>query len=193
MFNFDISQDIECFILEKTKCKEYEIFKHLKSEGKLPANALATPLSLFRTHFLIYNALYRLQAKTLIHQNYAIDISSIEIVIRPFTLHVDSLNQSNISEFDPLALFYLDLNHLNQTSETDVNQLLDQFWLYYFDDGQKQQALKTLKLSEPVDSQIIKKQYRRLAMQHHPDRGGDANTLIEIHQAVQCLQQYYPT
>lgn len=189
MFNFDLSDNIERFILANPKCKEYDIILHLKNNGHLPNNALSTPLALFRSHFLVFNGLYRLQAKAAVHQHYLISISSVDIMLR----HVSSLNshEYQIEEFDPLALFYLDLNHLNQTTETDVVTLLDQFWRHYFNNDQKQQALKVLDLSEPVDSTIIKKQYRRLAMKHHPDRGGNADTLIEIHQAVQCLNQYY--
>jgi len=190
MFNFDLSQEIKAFVLEKSKCKEYEIVRYLQGKGCLPDNALATPLALFRTHFLVFNALYRLQQETIIHQQYQLEISSIQVQVKPFIRH--SSHETQPSEFDPLALFYLDLSHLYQTQETDVIKLLDQFWRYYFDDSQKQAALKTLKLCEPVDSKTIKQQYRRLAMQHHPDRGGDANTLIEIHQAVECLQMYYP-
>lgn len=190
MFNFDLSQEIETFILENKICKEYEIILHLKKLGRIPANALSTPLSLFRVHFLIYNALYRLQLSTLIHNQYSLEISSIEVRVDYSSTKPSSSRV--LSQFDPLAIFYLDLNHLNQTTETDVIKLLDNFWQYYFNDSQKQQALDTLGLCEPVDSKAIKTQYRRLAMQHHPDRGGDADTLIEIHQAVQCLQQYYP-
>lgn len=190
MFDFDLSQDIETFILGNPICKEYDLVRYLQAKHRLPQTSLNTPLALFRTHFLVFNALYRLKSKCIIHQKYHIDISSIQIQVIEYPSN--SSGQQALDGFDPLSLFYLNLNHLNQTQETDVIKLLEQFWTHYFDDGQKKKALKTLNLSEPVDSKTIKTQYRRLAMQHHPDRGGDADALIEIHQAVECLQQYYP-
>lgn len=190
MFNFDLSQQIEHYLLEHPYSKEYEIILHLKRRAYLPEHALTSSLALFRSHFLVFNALYRLQANTLIHQRYALSISSMEITLTPFN-HADS-EALSLSNYDPLALFYLDLSHLNTTTESDIEKLLQSFWQHYFNEDQKHHALKTLELSEPIDFKQIKKQYRRLAMRHHPDRGGDANALIEIHQAMQCLQQYYP-
>jgi DnaJ-domain-containing protein 1 len=96
-----------------------------------------------------------------------------------------------LAEHNPLSLFYLDISNLLNTTESDIVTLLDNFWNHYFNNTQKQNALNKLGLSEPVDFKTIKQQYRRLAMQHHPDRGGNADTLIEIHQAMQCLQHCY--
>jgi DnaJ-domain-containing protein 1 len=92
---------------------------------------------------------------------------------------------------NPLALLYLDYAQVMQTTAQDVTKLLDQFWKHYLNDDQKLNALSVLGLSEPVDFDQIKKQYRRLAMKHHPDRGGDADQLIAVYQAMQCLEMYY--
>lgn len=193
MFNFDLSQPVETFILEHSPCREYDIIKYLQGLGVLSRTCLAQPLSLFRCHFLIFNALYRLQLSSLTHKRYQLLISALEIKIEPINPKLTTQSsEKKPSEFDSLALFYLNLDNLNKTTETDIEKLLNHFWQYYFNDQQKQDALDVLGLSSPVDFNIIKKQYRRLAMKHHPDRGGDANKLIEIHQAMQCLQQYYP-
>ncbi len=195
MFHFDLSQAIEDYILENTLCKEFDIIQHLQAQNLLPKNCLAHPLSLFRSHFLVFNALYRLKIKAHIEKRYTLAISSLEIKATPVQagLETNSSSEKDMTAFDEVGLFYLDLKHLTQTQEADVNKLLDQFWLHYFNDEQKINALNTLGLSEPVDFKQIKQQYRRLAMQHHPDRGGDGDTLIEIHQAMQCLQHYYPS
>jgi curved DNA-binding protein CbpA len=39
-----------------------------------------------------------------------------------------------------------------------------------------------------VDDATIKRRYRRLAMRHHPDRGGDGVRLREINAALATLQ-----
>lgn len=193
MFNFDLSQDIETFILTHRHCKEYEIIQYLQQIGRLNNDCLKDSLSLFRCHFLIFNGLYRLQLKASIHKQYKLAISSVEIttiVYKQDGTYADS-DQHALSEHDPLALFYLNTQHLINTSQADIQELLENFWKYYFNDTQKENALAVLGLSGAVDFKTIKRQYRRLAMEHHPDRGGDADILIEIHQAMQCLQHYY--
>jgi len=196
MFNFDLSQAIEPFLLKNRQTREYDIIRHLQDQTILPKNVLQNPLSMFRCHFLIFNALYRLQLKTLIHQRYSLDISSLKINVNEFSPDDETLIDNkqvadSVKQHDALSHFYLDLEHLNQTSEQDVNQLIDGFWKHYFNNDQKAHALSVMGLEEPVDFSLIKKQYRRLAMKHHPDRGGDADQLIKIHQAMQCLEMYY--
>lgn len=190
MFNFDLSQEIESFVLTHIQCKEYEIIQHLQTIGRLEKDCLRDSTGLFRTHFLIFNALYRLQLAAFVHQKYQLSISSLAIITTPYS-EQNPENEKRLQQHDPLALFYLDTSHLFNTSEADIEHLLNHFWQHYFNAPKKQTALATLGLSEPVDFKTIKLQYRRLAMQHHPDRGGDADTLIQIHQAMQCLQQYY--
>jgi hypothetical protein len=191
MFNFDLSQDIEQFILSNSPCKEYEIIQYLQKKGRLKKDCMADTLSLFRCHYLIFNALYRLQILAMCHGRYQLSISSLEISATLKNTPHFILGRNEIAEHDPLCLFYLDTSNLSNTSETDIENLLNDFWTSYFNDNQKQSALDKLGLTEPVDFKTIKQQYRRLAMQHHPDRGGNADTLIEIHQAMQCLQHCY--
>ena len=40
---------------------------------------------------------------------------------------------------------------------------------------------------EPVGFEVIKKQHRRLAMRHHPDRGGDKESLQAINVAMETI------
>ena len=199
MFDFDLSQDIECYLLTQPSCREYDIIRHLQEIQRMPKTALANSLSMFRCHFLVFNALHRIKAKWQNNpdSNIALEISSLRISTKK---HVENQNthtktQQQAEPFDPLSLFYLDLTQLNQTTETDINKLLDQFWLRFtngpLDTVEKEQALETLELKGDVDFSLIKKQYRRLAMRHHPDRGGDKNKLIAIHQAMECLENYY--
>ncbi len=190
MLNKQTDDIIEAFILQRKTCKEYDIICHLKELDLIDKNALSSPLSLFRHHFLIFNCLYRLQLNCTLHQKYFLNISSLSIQVSAFILTEEN-DEQHISHYDPLALFYLDLTHLENSNEQQVQSLLDQFWQYYFCDDKKQQALSILELSEAVDFKQIKRQYRRLAMKHHPDRGGDSEKLIAIHQAMQCLQHYY--
>lgn len=194
MFNFDLSDDIEEYLLSHGQFKEYQLVQHLQSIGRLPANTLHQPLSLFRCHFLIFNALYRLQYLSHYHQRYQLNISSVLIEKQPYSKQHSSSTKA-LDQHDPLALFYTDISQLTQTKEQDVSRLLDTFWQEYLCPSRKQKALSCLELStvpnNKIDFTLIKKQYRRLIMKHHPDRGGSSEKMIAIHQALQCLEQYY--
>ena len=39
---------------------------------------------------------------------------------------------------------------------------------------------ETLGVEKDADAKVIKKAYRKMAMKHHPDKGGDAHTFKEI-------------
>jgi curved DNA-binding protein CbpA len=46
---------------------------------------------------------------------------------------------------------------------------------------------QTLGVSRNADAKTIKQQYRKLAREHHPDRGGNAETFKEINAAYEVL------
>ena len=49
-------------------------------------------------------------------------------------------------------------------------------------------ALRTLGLRKGATPEEIKKAYKRLAREHHPDKGGDSDAFIKIHDAYESLQ-----
>jgi len=49
------------------------------------------------------------------------------------------------------------------------------------------EALRVLQLSGTADGEAIKKAYRRLVREHHPDRGGDPATFHRLQQAYERL------
>ena len=51
-------------------------------------------------------------------------------------------------------------------------------------------ALRTLGLTDPVHTAVIKKTYRRLVMRHHPDRGGDTQQLQNLNAAMTVLSAW---
>jgi curved DNA-binding protein CbpA len=54
---------------------------------------------------------------------------------------------------------------------------------------QRQQALAVLGLPPNATSQQIKRRYRTLAKQHHPDRGGDPHQMQKIIAAYEFLMK----
>ena len=65
--------------------------------------------------------------------------------------------------------------------------MIASFWRRLGRFDKREEALAELGLQDPVDDQTIKMTWRRLAMEYHPDRGGDNERLQAINAAVDCL------
>ncbi|MEO5342954.1 MAG: DnaJ domain-containing protein [Gammaproteobacteria bacterium SHHR-1] len=141
-------------------------------------------LSLFRAHFLLFHALYQLNDQLLQRRQGQLEIHVLRIRLHPWQQGLEGLTRA-----DPLRAYYLDLSQLRETTAEDVETLLGRFWSGYMNDEQRDQALRALGLTEAADSQQIEQSYRRLAMRHHPDRGGDDQTFQRIEKAVRVLRR----
>lgn len=137
---------------------------------------------LFRVHFLLFHCLYRLRSEWAMQHTAWLDISALKIRRLPYTE-----GELAVTEHDPLHVYYLDLTHLTETSEEDVDNLIAAFWTRYVSHDRRNEALALLGLTDPVDDDTIKNKYRRLVMQHHPDRGGDKVLLQKINEAAGIL------
>jgi len=114
-----------------------------------------------------------------------IDIGPLNIRLRGYQSGEAALT---VSQAD-LATYYLDMENLDNTSRVGVDALLDAFWREYARFGNRKAALAELELTDPVDELTIKQTYRRLAMIHHPDRGGEATRLQAINAAYEYLRK----
>lgn len=139
-------------------------------------------LGLFQLHFLVFHCLYRLRDRWRADGERDLAISALAIHPLPW-----QPGQASLSEVDPLANYYRDLNELEAMDERGLRALLDGFWKGMPLAGQRDQALETLGLNDPIDDTAIRRRYRELAMKHHPDRGGDAARLQAIHHAMKQL------
>ncbi len=52
----------------------------------------------------------------------------------------------------------------------------------------RDEALRVLALASTADAADVKRAYRRLAREHHPDHGGDPELFHELQQAFECLR-----
>lgn len=145
--------------------------------------SLTQPLELFRVHFLLFHALYRLRERLWQEERGHLEIGMSRIVLRPYRRGV-----AGLAGRDPLRDYYLDLDNLKTTTEEDVIELLAGFWTRLQANERRAEALAVLGLRDPVDHAAVKKQYRVLAMQHHPDRGGDTARLQAINHAMAILE-----
>ncbi|MDF1764280.1 MAG: DNA-J related domain-containing protein, partial [Oleibacter sp.] len=142
-------------------------------------------VGLFRTHFLLMHCLYLLQQRWADEQQGYLSISALKIQ----RLAWQDNQENTLDRHDPLAAYYLDLTHLDNTGSEDVQALLDDFWQRMLLPINKNEDLAALGLENDAAPDEIRSQYRRLAMQNHPDRGGDAVIFGKITSAYQRLRQ----
>lgn len=162
---------------------EYDLIQSLKPQGYFDFLSLpALPHELFRAHFFLFHSLYLLRDIFLDNKAYLLCIHTLKIQLLPY-----SEGESNLQEENKLRAYYLDFNNLENTSEDDVYDMLASFWNKFNCFDNREAALTELGLKDPVDDKIIKQEYRRLIMQHHPDRGGDTEKLQKLNDAIKSL------
>jgi DnaJ-domain-containing protein 1 len=168
---------------------EHELITALDARGEdgFGKQRLRDNLSLFQTHFLLFHSLYALREKLIRQGDYGLEISALKIQL----LSLNEEDAKSLGQHDPLRDYYLDLKNLENTTPEEVEQLLSSFWQRYLSNDERREALDTLGLKDPVDWPTIKQQHRRLAMEHHPDRGGDEVRLQAINTAMDKLARSY--
>ena len=171
---------------ETTSLSEYELLNKLKDSSDFDfVNIVFTDRSsLFYSHFILFHCLYRLRVSLLAQEVAIMEISALKIQMHPYS---SKKHNRNLTQTDPLQEYYLDTNNLDNTDETDLDDMIDNFWHKLIAQDARPQALAILGLKDPVDDALIKKTWRKLVMQHHPDRGGDAKTLLSINKAFSIL------
>ena len=170
---------------------EYELIQRLKTRHSthIPHLELTDKLVLFRTHFLVFNALYLLRDQLHADRSAHLAISPLCVQLMPY-----EAGSAAISELDSLRDYYLDLANLRDTTEEDVEKLLASFWTRMQGSEEKSAALELFGLhdsNQPLNLALIKQRYRQLVSVHHPDRGGSTSRLQSINKAMEILQRYY--
>ena len=175
---------------EPAGLSEFQLIQRLKAHYSthIPHLGLDDKLVLFRTHFLLFNALYRLRERLWQSQAAHLQISPLCVQLQPWRPGCQGL-----AEHDPLRDYYLNLDNLYGTTEDDVEKLLASFWTRMQGGDKKRAALELFELNDgqPLKLATIKQRYRQLVSQHHPDRGGSTSRLQSINLAMEILQRYY--
>lgn len=169
---------------------EFYILKNLREQvPELHRLAEDPNLQLFRQHFLIMNALYQLQSSLWQEEKLSLSITAMHIRLIPNKdVTFSNSNEVNDSVDAKLAAYYLDWNEYEKTDESEVSRLLNSFYNGINNQGDRAAALEVLHIDDKHPSkEEIKKQYRKLAHQAHPDRGGDTEQFISLRQAYECL------
>lgn len=169
---------------------EYQLIKQLQQPPWLlfAGVELSEPLAMFRCHFVLFNALYVLSEEWRQQGLGELDIHTLNIVLKPAT-NFDAA----VTGHDGLKAYYLNWNNFTDTKSADVDALLDDFWQRMsggiVPDGEIIRAKQTLELGTESELSLleVKKQYRKLLQQHHPDKGGCTVKTQEISQAYRLL------
>lgn len=180
----------EILALHPEGLSEYDLLQRLRGDQRsgFAANRAEDPEDLFRTHFLLFHLLYRLRDQLRRERLGDIEIHALNIRWLPW----NDVTPQTLAQPDPLAAYYLDLDNLKATGRADIERMLGRFWARFARYDRRGEALAVLGLPEDADAEAILQQYRRLAMRHHPDRGGDAARLQAVHAAMAILDPRKP-
>ncbi len=171
---------------------EFALIRQLQQQGDLPDLPLHEPLVLFQIHFILFHTLYTLRNQLRAERQGDLAIHTLNIRLLPY-----QPAEASLTAADPLSLYYLDPRHLEETRQSDVLQLLDQFWqqlrqrLPPPNTAEYRAALACLAVSPTAPLAEIKSHYRRLVMQHHPDRGGDLGQIQALNRAMAIITRYH--
>jgi len=172
------------------KIGEYDIICRLEEQGMVfPADNDSYNVAIFKKHFMIMNALYHLQQE-LFEDGYYLNITVLDITIEPLGPSTNQQLLMDAAEHN-IRDYYLDWRHFDNTSEDEINELLSNFWQMYYAQDKQGEALEILELNSDAGWDRVKRAYRRLAAEHHPDKGGNDARFIEIREAYEVLKYYY--
>ncbi len=163
---------------------EFELIQKLRLDESIDFidNEFRDNLTLFQSHFLLFHHLYQLQSQLWSSQQGNLEISPLNIQLSDYRV-----GEKHLQQHDALRDYYLDTDNLDNTTPEDIDKMLDNFWRRYLSPAERKAALDMLGLEDPVDDQTIKQSYRRLVMQHHPDRGGETERLQSLNEVIRIL------
>lgn len=180
-----LKANLRTILADGETMSEYLLLKRLREDDRLESlfdTAVGDPLALYRAHFLLFHTLYILADELAQAQQGLIDISPLTICLREY-----QPGEQRLTQADAVRDYYLDWRNYEKTGAKDVEELIASFWIGMHRLGNRDEALAVLGLTDPVDDATIRKAYQRLAMQHHPDRGGDEERIQAINAAVNLL------
>ncbi|MDG1751223.1 MAG: DNA-J related domain-containing protein [Thalassotalea sp.] len=154
---------------------------------------MSDPLILFQTHFILFNALYQLKDLWQAEQKANLDILVTHIRFLPYQKGPVALSKE-----DKLRTYYLDWQNFTDTNKQDVELLIESFWDFMAEDIKSipqtpaviKNAFECLLLNEDADFSQVKRQYRKLLHQYHPDKGGETIKAQQIEEAFNVLKKH---
>lgn len=134
------------------------------------------------------HCLYRLQPQYR-EQGQELHISPLFIQLRQSA--ETGTESTELSNTVGIQAYYLDWSNFEAATPETVYDLLQNFWKKYAAVDQTAAALQVLDLDETADWSQVQAQYRRLAAEHHPDKGGDRAEFAKVREAYEVLKVKY--
>ena len=179
-----------CLREQAAPLSEYQLLQMLRQRGDFFSGLSKDPqLGLFQRHFMLMNALYELQKQLLGEQLY-LSISALSIELLPLQ-QATTQALVEVAVDERLQAYYCDWQHFETTDQQAVGDLLNSFWQRYITNDKTTEALTVLELSVDASWPMVRASYRRLAAEHHPDRGGETMRFIAIREAYEQLRRRY--
>ncbi len=157
---------------------EYDLIQALEGHDAFVGVQGSENLSLFQIHFLVMNALYTLQQQLWQEEQLYLEVSPICSCLFASTAEQSDIDALLLDSAN-LSGYYRDWSNLEGMDEEAVEQLLDGFWNRFVVEDLRGPALVTLGLEATADRDAVVVRYRKLAAQHHPDKGGDPQRFID--------------
>lgn len=177
-------------ITQRKKLKEYEIISQWKQNKWLPENCLSNNLTLFRTHFFIFHQLFHFHKKLLTAQQGLLEIHALSIFYIERCPKPKQAKNCQISNTDHLMHYYLDWRPLFETTQAQIQSLMQFASVGISEPYRLQQAFQNFEIKPPTSTQEIKQKYRKLVMRHHPDKGGDVQAIQAVNADKALLMRW---
>ena len=176
--------------------KEFELLKlQWATMPEQDRPDLTDPLELFKQHFILFHQLYRLNDLLTLKGLGRLSIHTLDIRWQHDDSSAEEYVDQALSEIDRLREYYLNWGNLTGTDAEDVQNLLDQFWHRYsgaaVGDHDLLQSFELFELPSDSSFNAVKKRFRQLMAQHHPDRGGDQAQCQRYIAAMNLLREHF--
>lgn len=162
---------------------EHDLIRRLRRGDcpEIPELRQRDLFGLFRTHFRLFHALYRLRDELRSTRRGELVADPLDIRIEPWVP-----GRPGVARLDGLAAYYADLSNLENTTREDVARMIREAHKLRHA-SEREQALEVLGLDGDAGGDRVKRRYRELAMKWHPDRGGDNRRFQELQVAYAIL------
>jgi hypothetical protein len=199
----------------QSPCYESQLLRIAFPEMEISSSE---PLTLYQNHFLLFHVLYRLQDEFYQEEKYLF-IHFMRTMVVPYPedsfcrfyeellgrfcqaacpaghqyceFHANQLGDTALNELS-LRYFYLDQENFYKLDEETATAFINGTWEILTHYGKYQKSFKILGLPETADLRMIKKRFRQLAKEYHPDRGAQSNHKFhEINNAYQLLMHIH--
>lgn len=196
-------------------CYESQLFRVAFPEVEI---SLADTLTLYQNHFLLFHVLYQLQDEFYNEGKYLF-IHFMRTMLVPYPekdgcrfydenlglfcqttcsagqeyceFHAGLIGDTALEELS-LRYFYLDKQNFHKLNAETATAFINGTWeiLAHYDEYKR--SFEILGLPETSDLRMIKKRFKHLAKEYHPDRGAQSNEKFhEINNAYQLLSHIH--